>query len=246
MDYKFINASKYLFIPAKYAFNIYNFKELITFSSKCKEKSQNLSIPKDSDIITYTDKIFSYMGSSQQMNLHIIKNPLKFINDNLYLFNPHFLKKRPLIKTRGKELNFFEKEIFFKLYYLTNLYEGWIESDLLEFDSPFLNKMLGKKNDFSFLVPFYWIRTFKTEIHNIGIKNSIYIAPRINFKINNLCSLKNVILKDKFQELYIKQQIAGFLLKELKENIYTLNLNNYKIYSPYRLDYPYLKTIGVD
>jgi len=247
MEYVFINANKYLFIPAKYVFNIYKASEISELYSKCGKETQKLSIPEDSDIITYTDKIFSYMGSSQQMNLHIIKNPIEFINENLYLFNPAFLKKRKLIKEEGKELNFLEKDIFFRLFYIINLYEGWIEADFLEFDSPFLNKMLGKKkNEFPFLLPFHWLRLFKNEIYNAGIKNRIYIAPRINFRLKNICSLKNIILKDKLQELYLKQQIAGFLLKEFEEEIYTLNLNTFKIYSPYELNASFLKNAGIE
>jgi hypothetical protein len=189
LNYYFIDSNKFLLTPAKYAILNYSLPDISDLINKCPKEKQKISLEKDSETVIFTEKLFSYCGSSQQMNLHILNSPIKLINEHFYIFNPNYIKKRPLIKNTplNEDLNFLDKDVFFRLYYIAHLYEGWILGNMLEFKDSFLNKMIGKKSEYPYLVPFSWIRTFKEEIHNIDLKNTIYITPRINFEIKNLC-----------------------------------------------------------
>jgi len=242
-----LDANKFLFIPAKYVLLTYDENTIQKLFSLQEEAKQKTKLPEDMDMFVYSEKLFSYLGSSQQMNLYVINNITELVNCCFCLFNPLFLKKRPLIKSYSldKELNYLSKNAFYRLFYFSYLYEGFIKVKSIEFNNPYLNKMLKKESEYDFVMPFTWLRTFKKEIFNISLKNTIYIAPRIKFNIRNIKALSSFILNEKLTEIYIKFQIISYLLKESNIEFYTLNLKNYTFYSASDSECPFLTKMEI-
>jgi hypothetical protein len=244
MGHTLINANKFFFIPSKLFFERYGSKsyKMIESTLKFLKKRQKCSISEEFETAVYTEKLFSYIGGNQQMYEHYISDLTGLINNELYLFNGKYIRKTNIIKSKRieEEVKFLDRNVYYRLYYLIHLYEGWIKCKGIYFFAPYLNKLIGKDSEYDFLIPFSWLRMFKEEIKDVRLKNEIIIAPRIKFRLSDDISVPALVQQDKFIELYIKQGITGYLINSLKENLYTYNGNEVKFYAPFEMTGEYI------